>query len=407
MVSRQSDLQRLLEQTEWLRHLATRVCGAQADYAADAVQDTWAAALKSPPDPARPIRPWLSTVIRNFVRKHLRRSRAVAGAGAAVTPALAEASAEALLESAEAHRILGELVLALDEPYRTAILLRYYQGLEPAQIAAKLEIPAGTVRWRLSEATRRLRSGFEARHSKKRDGRQRAVWPISSWRVIMTLKAKSALVIASAALIAGALHQLHRRARRAEASPAARIESSAQAPSPGSLPARKRPASVPSFTAPPDRPATRLEVEDMIRSRPPARSKQALYSRLMMPAFYQCYMELTETDPDACQAGTATLRVTFKKVGQTSRVVEAAFLPPPERPEGAQPYGRYDSRRPQTSRPVLDCMLRALKETPFPAPEGETELVDISLGTGGLTPETRAKRGLPPARPLPGESPAR
>src|SRR5262245_7854035 len=47
--------------------------------AADVAQDTWLAALASPPERSRPVRPWLARVARNFARLHSR-SEAARGA---------------------------------------------------------------------------------------------------------------------------------------------------------------------------------------------------------------------------------------------------------------------------------------------------------------------------------------
>jgi len=52
-------------------------------------------------------------------------------------------------------------VLALEEPYRTAILLRYYRGMSAAQIARELGIPPATVRTRLMRALDRLRARLD------------------------------------------------------------------------------------------------------------------------------------------------------------------------------------------------------------------------------------------------------
>src|SRR5690349_13725659 len=158
-----ADIDHLLTHAEWLRGLARHLVRDDAD-AAEAVQQTWVAALHRPPDPARPARPWLAQVLRNFVRKNTRaarnrgvRERAVGDVEAAAP------SSEALLESMQLQRMLGELVVALEEPYRSAILLRYYEGLEPARIGEALGVPAGTVRWRVSEGIARLRAGLDGR----------------------------------------------------------------------------------------------------------------------------------------------------------------------------------------------------------------------------------------------------
>jgi DNA-directed RNA polymerase specialized sigma24 family protein len=63
----------LLEHAAWLRRLAGHLVreGTEAD---DMLQETWEAALASPPDPGRPARPWLARVLANAVRSASRSS---------------------------------------------------------------------------------------------------------------------------------------------------------------------------------------------------------------------------------------------------------------------------------------------------------------------------------------------
>ena len=127
---------------------------------------------RSPPDSTRPAQPWLAKVLRNFARRRARDDRGRRSREQAVAPdRLAVPSAGALLERAEVQRILAELVVALPEPYRSSVLLRYYEGLSAVAIAAAQAIPAGTVRWRLKEALGRLRSALDARY-----GNDRRAW---------------------------------------------------------------------------------------------------------------------------------------------------------------------------------------------------------------------------------------
>ena len=62
------------------------------------------------------------------------------------------------------QRALVDAVLALDEPYRSAVLLRYFEGLEPAEIARRRGVPAGTVRSHLSRGLAELRAALDRRH---------------------------------------------------------------------------------------------------------------------------------------------------------------------------------------------------------------------------------------------------
>jgi RNA polymerase sigma factor (sigma-70 family) len=163
-MSRHIRLEDLLSHADWLRRLAAHLVrgGGGAD---DLLQDTWEAALRCPPDPARPAQPWLAEVLRNLVRARGRKARRRRSfeTQARVDP-LGVPSAEVLLERAEAQRFVAELVIGLDEPYRSTVLLRYYEGLSGARIAAALDVPPGTVRWRLKEGLDRVRAGLDARY---------------------------------------------------------------------------------------------------------------------------------------------------------------------------------------------------------------------------------------------------
>jgi RNA polymerase sigma-70 factor (ECF subfamily) len=149
----------LLEHAAWLRRLAEVLTRGDAD-AEDLVQETWLAALRSPPGDDRPVRAWLAEVLRNA-----RRMRARAGARRARREAelgqLAEEStpsSEQLLARLEARRRLTAHVAELDEPLRSTLLLRYFEGLSAAEIARRQGVPAGTVRWRLKAGLDRLRA---------------------------------------------------------------------------------------------------------------------------------------------------------------------------------------------------------------------------------------------------------
>jgi RNA polymerase sigma factor (sigma-70 family) len=159
-------LEDLLGHADWLRRLAAHLVR-EGDETEDLMQETWEAALRRSPDPARPPQPWLAEVLRNLVRARGRRDRLHRRFEnqARLEPSTVPSS-EALLERAESQRLVAELVVALDEPYRSTILLRYYEGLSGAQIAAALGLPPGTVRWRLKEGVDRLRAALKVRFGK-------------------------------------------------------------------------------------------------------------------------------------------------------------------------------------------------------------------------------------------------
>jgi len=165
------ELEALLGQAHWLRALAVSLLGSRPD-AEDAVQEVWRAALRSPPDRERPARPWLAQVLRNVVRSHARhtgRRRAHEAEAAALGGPAEAPAADGVLERMQLHRRVAELVMALEEPYRMTLLLRFYEGRAAVDIAREAGVPEGTARWRISEGVRRLRERLD----QEPGGRQR------------------------------------------------------------------------------------------------------------------------------------------------------------------------------------------------------------------------------------------
>jgi RNA polymerase sigma factor (sigma-70 family) len=200
----QVDLNRLLADASWLRRLAESLAHGDGE-AEDLVQDTWLAAFRSPPDPGRPARPWLGQVLRNYARMAWRSAaRRTMARGVDVEGVKDPADApDRQLETIELHRIILTFVGELDEPYRTSIMLRFYEGLPTATIATRLGIPPGTARWRLSEGVRRLRARLDtAEPGAPRRWRGLVLLPARAveprrWRVapLLAVASSSAVVI--------------------------------------------------------------------------------------------------------------------------------------------------------------------------------------------------------------------
>ncbi|MBI3820480.1 MAG: sigma-70 family RNA polymerase sigma factor [Planctomycetes bacterium] len=149
----------LADESAWILRLARRLI-ADAHAAEDAAQSTLAAALERRPSAAKPIRPWLARTARNIIFK---KNRGDARRNARERTAAARESSEAtdaLVERAALHRAVVGAVLALDEPYRTAILLRFMEDLPPREIAARLKIPVRTAQTRIQRGLDRLREIF-------------------------------------------------------------------------------------------------------------------------------------------------------------------------------------------------------------------------------------------------------
>lgn len=110
-----------------LRALARRLVRDEAQ-AEDLVQETWVRALERGPAGARSLWRWLSTVLRHLALQNRRLEAHRAQRERAV------AHQEAAGEHEERFSGHKELVAAIDrlaEPYRQAILLRYFDDLPP------------------------------------------------------------------------------------------------------------------------------------------------------------------------------------------------------------------------------------------------------------------------------------
>ena len=151
----QQDPEPLLAHAAWLGALARRLA---ADEGEDLVQETWLSALGSRWSDARSPRAFLAGVLRNrwrmARRAESRRREHERARGSSVEPSPSAAEA---LERAELGRALTDLVLELEEPFRSAILLRFTEGLPPHEIAARLGVPLKTVDSRIQRGIARLR----------------------------------------------------------------------------------------------------------------------------------------------------------------------------------------------------------------------------------------------------------
>jgi len=149
-------IEELLHHGSFLQWLARRLLrdAARAD---DAVQETWLAVLHSNKSPSEVSRGWLATVLRNLALRKLREERRRARREQIVARPHLIAPAPSRLDAEELRVKLAKLVLSLPEHYREALLLRYYEGLEPAEIATRTGVPASTVRTRIRRGLARIR----------------------------------------------------------------------------------------------------------------------------------------------------------------------------------------------------------------------------------------------------------
>jgi len=223
----------IVRELDGLRTLARALVRGDAD-ADDLVQDTAVAALEHPPALDRPVRPWLAVVLRNRrkmdrrgeERRRQRELAAIAGADAIAVPARATgeparsgrvAMGEAAPEAIDRARILERLsaaLVALDEPYRTAIVRRYLDGESAAEISRALDVPAGTVRWRIKTGLERLRAALDDSTPRWRHALVPFIPALAKGAVIVKVKAQIAILVVILLALGGggAWFALHRSA---------------------------------------------------------------------------------------------------------------------------------------------------------------------------------------------------
>ncbi|MBL8861317.1 MAG: carboxypeptidase regulatory-like domain-containing protein [Planctomycetes bacterium] len=109
-------------------------------------------------------RAWLARVLLNLARRRARgESSRAERERAAARP---EASQDDVVARAEAARRSVELVMELEEPYRSTLLRHDLDGLAPGEIARRTGANASTVRTRIERGLARLRARLD-----RRDGR--------------------------------------------------------------------------------------------------------------------------------------------------------------------------------------------------------------------------------------------
>ena len=168
--ARQGDVaayETLVRRYQGLAVRAAYVVAGRAE-AEDAAQEAFVKAYRALPRfrSGAPFRPWLMRIVTNEARNRVRSSRrreALALRAAAVSGGAAP-SPEAAAEEMEDRRELLASVERLPRMDREIIAYRYLLGLSESETAEALEVPAGTVKSRLSRAMTRLRTEMVARH---------------------------------------------------------------------------------------------------------------------------------------------------------------------------------------------------------------------------------------------------
>lgn len=141
----------------------------------DLVQEAWLDILDRPPQHASNLRGYLAKILRRLSsRKRRDEERRAARERWSAEHGARQSDAAEVVARAEIHQRTVAAALALDEPYRATILLRFFDDLTPGEIAARERISVETVCTRLKRALAMLSARLE------QEGRDwRAEWAIA------------------------------------------------------------------------------------------------------------------------------------------------------------------------------------------------------------------------------------
>ncbi len=195
------DRETLGNHVEGVRRLARSLVRSDAE-ADDVVQDTMLVALQSRTKRRAGAKAWLAGVTRNVARRMARTSgRRRKHERAAARPEAIPATDEVVIRAAEQSRLL-DLVVTLNEPYRTAILLRFVDGLPPRDIAARRGIPVETARTHIKRGLQMLREQLDDAHGGDKTKWRAALAVAASGPTLGTSPTSQLPLLAMAAVLA-------------------------------------------------------------------------------------------------------------------------------------------------------------------------------------------------------------
>ena len=325
---RAPELDELLGQAGWMRSLAQSLM-ADAHAAEDVVQDAWVVALERRASVRIDLAAWLRRVVRHLALRRLGRE----AKRSAVEERAARAQADEhggevreAIERMELQRWLASALLTLDEPYRSAVILRHVEGLDPAAIAERQGCSREAARQRVARGLARLRSALDAKHGREhwclvlaplvaRPGAALSA-PLATGGLVLGSKA----ILASFAALAAALllwfalareEQTPARARGVSADPAALVElapPAMDAPSGTSAEAARESvaniehAAPPAPAAPKDPLFALLSGRVLDDARAPIAGAEVVVRRQQVGHFTTLDLEVRKNAPEAARA---------------------------------------------------------------------------------------------------------
>lgn len=197
---RRDELDALLQHAGYLRRLARSLLGGDG-YEDDVVQQAWLAALTRPRGSIRAPRSWLAAAVRQISwRRRRERSRRESRERRA---AVAETDHGATADDGEARvaalRRVLDVVSNLRDPYRDAILRRYFDDQSFTAIAAARGVSEATARTWVHRGLKELRARLDPPHADARRAFLVALAPTAGF----SLAGAQAAAIGSAAALTG------------------------------------------------------------------------------------------------------------------------------------------------------------------------------------------------------------
>ncbi|MHC5062615.1 MAG: sigma-70 family RNA polymerase sigma factor [Planctomycetota bacterium] len=206
------DLGPLLAEAGWIRALARSLVD-DPQSAEDLAQETMLSAMAAKPRSDRPLRGWLATVLRNHRQQDLRSAGRVDQRERRVAKAEAQPSTLEVVERLTIQRDLAEAVLSLDEPYRSAITLRFFEGKNQREIASITGCKATTVNSRIQRGLQKLRVLLDKKYGGDRRAWLAVLQPLAgmkslSWGLVfqaILMNSPSKIAISLVVILTGAI----------------------------------------------------------------------------------------------------------------------------------------------------------------------------------------------------------
>lgn len=140
----------------WARRLALRLVRCEHE-AVDLVQETWVKALTRPPVEGWGLRAWWTRVMVRAARERRLQAEARRRRERSVAAAALRGCEESADQALVLVRRITEALHSLREPYRSTLVLRFYEGLPPRRIAERAGTRLATVKSRLHRGLELLR----------------------------------------------------------------------------------------------------------------------------------------------------------------------------------------------------------------------------------------------------------